>query len=227
MANDGFNVLVVDDNEMNRDTLRRRLKYEGFTAELASSGKEAMTMLRSQPFDLVLLDIMMPGMDGYQVLEAIKADKALSSIAVIMVSAIDDLDSMMRCTELGADDYLTKPFDPVLLRAAIARSLKRTPTVAPKPVNQKITTLQSETKLQSDPQISKTSKEPTNPPDISLQEIVTQIINTGQLTRKSYMHFSKAIFNGLFSSTPLTQVQYGQINIIFTYLQSGRIKVID
>lgn len=212
MANNGFNVLVVDDSEMNRDTLARRLRYEGFVVDIAASGEEALSMLRTKVYDLVLLDIMMPNIDGYQVLETIKADKHLCDIAVIMVSAINDLDSVMRCTEMGADDYLTKPFDPVLLRAAIARSLKSTPTVIPIPIKQKVTTLQLET---------------PPPAEMTLQEIVTQIINTGNLSRKSYMHFSKAIFNGLFSSTSLTPVEYGQINIIFTNLQSGRIKVID
>jgi DNA-binding response OmpR family regulator len=212
MANDGFNVLVVDDSEMNRDTLARRLRYEGFVIDLAASGEEALIMLRTKVYNLVLLDIMMPNINGYQVLETIKADKHLCDIAVIMVSAINDLDSVMRCTEMGADDYLTKPFDPVLLRAAIARSLKSTPTVIPIPIKQKVTTLQLET---------------PPPAEMTLQEIVTQIINTGKLSRKSYMHFSKAIFNRLFSSNPLTPVEYGQINFIFTYLQSGRIKVID
>jgi len=220
MANEGFNVLVVDDSEMNRDTLGRRLKHDGFTSEMAAGGKQALTMLRSKPFDLVLLDIMMPGMDGYQVLKAIKSDEHLCEVAVIIISAVDDLDSVMRCTELGADDYLTKPFDPILLRAAIARSLKRTPTVITKPVKQKVTTLQRETPPQPSPlSIAQ--------PDMTLQAIVTQIVNTGQLSRKSYMHFSKAIFNGLFSPAAMTQIEYSQIDIIFTYLQSGRIKVID
>lgn len=222
MANAGFNVLVVDDSEMNRDTLSRRLKHEGFTSEMAAGGKEALTMLRTKQFDLVLLDIMMPDMDGYQVLKAIKSDGHLSEVAVIVISAIDDLDSVMRCTELGADDYLTKPFDPILLRAAIARSLKRTPTVINKPVKQKVTTLQRDSPQPSPQSISQPIQS-----DLTLQEIVTQIVNTGQLSRKSYMHFSKAIFNGLFSPTAMTQVEYSQINIIFTYLQSGRVKVID
>jgi DNA-binding response OmpR family regulator len=185
---------------------------DGFAAEMAASGTEALSMLRAKAFDLVLLDIMMPDMDGYQVLEAIKLDRELDRTAVIMISVIEDLDSVMRCTELGADDYLTKPFDPILLRAAIARSLKRTPTVIPTPVKQRVTTLQK-----------------SSPPvvDMTLQEIVTHIINTNQLSRKSYMHFSKAIFNGLFSPTVLTQIEYGQISVIFTYIQSGRIKLID
>jgi len=212
MANEGFNILVVDDNEVNREALSRRLKYEGFTVQMAVSGREALNMLIAESFDLVLLDIMMPDMDGYAVLEAIKLDKKLEPIAVIMITAIDNLDSVMRCTELGADDYLTKPFDPILLRGAIARSLKRTPTLIPTPVKQRVTNLQ---------------KAPTPIVDMTLQEVVTHIINTGQLSRKSYMHFSKAIFNGLFSPTALTQVEYGQISVIFTYIQSGRIKLTD
>lgn len=215
MANEGFNVLVVDDNEMNRDTLSRRLEYEGFVASMAANGREALKMLRAGAFDLVLLDITMPEMDGYQVLRAIKSDRQLAHISVIMVSGINDLDSVMRCTELGADDYLTKPFDPVLLRAAIARSLKRVPTVVPAaPIKQRVTTLQKQAP-------------PEPPQDLTLQQVVTEIINTGKLTRKNYMHFSKAIFNGLFSETSLSPSEYGQISIIFTYLQSGRIKVSD
>ncbi len=219
MANDIFNVLVVDGSEISRDNLSRRLRDEGFKCESLASGKEALGLLRARPFDLVLLDAKTSDMDGYQVLETIKFDRQLSDIAVIMISAVDDLDSVMRCTELGADDYLTKPFDPVLLRTAIARSLKSSPTLIPIPPKPKITTLQISN------QASKKAVLPL--PDLSLQEAITQIVNTGQLTRKSYMHFSKAIFNGLFSPKSLTAIEYGQINIIFTYLQSGRIKVID
>lgn len=228
MANAGFNLLIVDDNEMNRETLSRRLNHEGFATEMVASGREALKLLKTQSFDLVLLDIMMPEMDGYQLLQEIRTDKSLSDIAVIIVSAINTLDSMMKCTELGADDYLTKPFDPALLRAAIARSLKRTPTIIPAPVKQRVTTLQTESLLSElvSPKVP-LSKEIPASSELSLAEIVSQLLNTGQLTRKSYMHFSKAIFNVLFSTNPLSQGDYERINMVFSYLKSGKIKIID
>jgi class 3 adenylate cyclase len=118
-------VLVVDDNEMNRDLLSRRLQRQGHTIVMAENGEEALAQLRSQPFDLVLLDIMMPVMNGYQLLENLKADPSLRHIPVIMISALDDLDSVVRCIELGAEDYLFKPFNPTLLKARIGASLEK------------------------------------------------------------------------------------------------------
>jgi len=129
-------ILVVDDNEMNRDVLSRRLERQGYTITMAEDGILAMDAVRgaaqnSVAFDLILLDIMMPRMNGYQVLEALKADSALRHIPVIVISAMDDLESVVKCIELGADDYLFKPFNPVLLRARINASLsKRTPAAA-------------------------------------------------------------------------------------------------
>jgi len=118
-------VLVVDDNEMNRDMLARRLQRMTHTVETAEDGEIALTMMKNAPFDLVLLDIMMPKMTGYDVLEYMKADKSLGNIPVIMISAVDDLDSVVRCIEMGADDYLFKPFNPVLLKARVSASLER------------------------------------------------------------------------------------------------------
>lgn len=125
MTTDQSCVLVVDDNEVNRDLLARRLKRQGHKICAAADGFEALKMMRSQPFDLVLLDIMMPLMNGYQLLETLKADEALRHIPVIMVSAVDDIDSIVRCIELGAEDYLSKPFNPVLLRARINACLEK------------------------------------------------------------------------------------------------------
>ncbi|HET7376750.1 MAG TPA: response regulator, partial [Anaerolineae bacterium] len=116
-------VLVVDDNEMNRDMLSRRVERQGHTVRLAKDGLEALAILRTEPIDLVLLDIMMPGMNGYEVLEAIKSDQVLHHIPVIMISAVDEIDSVVRCIEMGAEDYLPKPFNPVLLRARIGAAL--------------------------------------------------------------------------------------------------------
>jgi two-component system cell cycle response regulator len=118
-------LLVVDDNAINRLMLSRHIERQGHTAAVAENGIQALEMLRSQPFDLVLLDIMMPEMDGYAVLETLKADPALRDIPVIMISALDELDSVVRCIELGAQDYLPKPFNPVLLRARIGACLER------------------------------------------------------------------------------------------------------
>jgi DNA-binding response OmpR family regulator len=119
-------ILVVDDNEDNRFTLVRRLNRNGYTAvEEAINGRQALELLQAKPFDLVLLDIMMPEMDGYQVLEHLKKDLQLRHIPVIMISAVDEIDSVVKCIELGAEDYLPKPFNPTLLRARIGASLEK------------------------------------------------------------------------------------------------------
>jgi adenylate cyclase len=119
-------LLVVDDNEGNRYTLTRRLKREGYNnITTANDGAQALELLRSARFDCVLLDIMMPVMDGYQVLEHLKADAELRHLPVIMISAIEDMASVVRCIELGADDYLPKPFDATLLRARVGASLEK------------------------------------------------------------------------------------------------------
>jgi adenylate cyclase len=118
-------VLVVDDNEMNRDMLSRRLERQGYRAVLAEDGVQALELLPQHPFDLVLLDIMMPRMNGYEVLERAKSDPLLRNIPIIMISAVDDLDSVVKCVEMGADDYLFKPFNPILLKARISASLEK------------------------------------------------------------------------------------------------------
>lgn len=118
-------LLVVDDNEMNRDMLSRRLLRQGHQIEMATNGREALAMITAHKFDLVLLDIMMPEMNGYEVLEHIKTDPLLRHIPVIMITAVDEIESVVRCIELGADDYLPKPFNPVLLKARINASLEK------------------------------------------------------------------------------------------------------
>ena len=126
MTDGGPALLVVDDNEDNRFTLTERLKREGYgNVVCAANGREALARLAERPFDLVLLDITMPDMDGYQVLETLKADTTLRSIPVVMISAIDDIDSVARCIGLGAEDYLGKPFNTVLLRARVAACLEK------------------------------------------------------------------------------------------------------
>ncbi|MEW6157269.1 MAG: adenylate/guanylate cyclase domain-containing protein [Verrucomicrobiota bacterium] len=118
-------LLVVEDNEANRVLLTRRLTRQGYTVTEAENGRRALELLREQTFDLVLLDIMMPEVDGYEVLEKLKASEAMRHIPVIMISALDDLKSLVRCIQRGADDYLTKPFDPVLLGARIGACLEK------------------------------------------------------------------------------------------------------
>ena len=118
-------ILVVDDNEDNREILARRLAREGYRIHVAAGGPEALQILHRQTTDLVLLDVMMPEVDGYEVLKRVKADEQLRDIPVLMISALDEIDSVVRCIELGAEDYLTKPFDAVLLRARIGACLER------------------------------------------------------------------------------------------------------
>ena len=119
------NVLVVDDTEMNRDMLSTLVEADGHKSSIAVNGRIALEMLKAEPFDLVLLDVMMPEMNGYQVLEQLKADPNLRAIPVIVLSALDEIGSVVRCIELGAEDYLPKPFDPVLLRARIGACLEK------------------------------------------------------------------------------------------------------
>jgi class 3 adenylate cyclase len=118
-------ILVVDDNAANRDLLARRLAREGYRVSAAESGASALALTAAEGFDLVLLDLMMPGMSGFEVLCRLKADAGTRHIPVIMISALDELDSTVRCIEAGAEDYLPKPFNPVLLRARIGASLEK------------------------------------------------------------------------------------------------------
>ena len=119
-------ILVVDDNDDNRYTLTRRLKRLGYgDVDIAENGRIALEKIEQRPFDLVLLDIMMPEINGYEVLERIKADEALRHIPVIMISAVDEIDSVVKCIEMGAEDYLSKPFNPVLLAARVGATLEK------------------------------------------------------------------------------------------------------
>ncbi len=119
-------LLVVDDIEDNRFALSRRLARQGYlNVTTAADGRQALELLNSKPFDLVLLDIMMPNVNGYEVLAAMKADERLRHIPVIMISAVDEIESVIRCIELGAEDYLPKPFNPTLLRARVGACLER------------------------------------------------------------------------------------------------------
>jgi signal transduction histidine kinase len=119
MTNEPGRILVVDDNRVNRMKLSISLQQEGYVVSMAEDGQQALDMLKSQPQDAILLDIVMPGMDGHEVLGRIKADPQLRDIPVIVISAVDELDSVVRCIEQGAEDYLPKSYNPVVLRARL------------------------------------------------------------------------------------------------------------
>ncbi len=125
MATETGRLLVVDDVEMNRDLLSRRLEQQGHSVALAENGRRALEMVRAGEFDLVLLDIMMPEVDGYQVLKEMMDDPVLKHIPVVMISAVTEMDSVVKCIEMGATDYLPKPFNPVLLRARVGATLEK------------------------------------------------------------------------------------------------------
>lgn len=112
-------ILVVDDDAINRMLLTRNLEREGHRVATAEDGVRALEALGAEPFDIVLLDVLMPELDGYDTLAQIERDEKLRHVPVIMVSALEDIESVVRCIEMGAADYLPKPFDPVLLRARI------------------------------------------------------------------------------------------------------------
>lgn len=118
-------ILVVDDNPDNRDLLVRHIERQKHSAVTAENGEEALQLLKTQPFDLVLLDIMMPGMSGFDVLEHMKRDTQLQTLPVVVVSALNELESVGRCIELGADDYLVKPINAKLLKARITNCIDK------------------------------------------------------------------------------------------------------
>ncbi|MCY7331799.1 MAG: response regulator [Pseudanabaena sp. CAN_BIN31] len=226
-----FQVLIVDDNEINRDMLARRLHRKDFSLSMATNGREALLMVQSNRYDLILLDIMMPEIDGYAVLTHLKKDSRLRDIPVIMISAIEEMDSVMKCMEIGADDYLTKPFDPETLNAAINRCLPDkgqfpTPSTISIPSSSNFnfddsSTQVSEFKLAEDP--TRVASANT----VSLDEVVHRIMQRGMISRKGYLYFSKAIFNALFENSGLTDQEVYQIRSVFDAIQSGQIRVVD
>jgi PAS domain S-box-containing protein len=121
----GGTILVVDDNETNCDLLKRQLERQGYTVTTTTKGQQALSLLAVQSFDLILLDIIMPGMSGFEVLQQLKTHQQWRQIPVLMISALDEIDSAARCIEMGAEDYLSKPFKPVLLRAKITTCLEK------------------------------------------------------------------------------------------------------
>jgi class 3 adenylate cyclase len=125
MADYGARLLIVDDNKVNRLLLSRSVELLGHRFALAENGRVALEKLRSEPFDLLLLDIEMPELDGFEVLEQLKADPQLRDLPVIVNSSVEGLDNIVRCIALGAEDYLPKPVNPVLLKARIGASLEK------------------------------------------------------------------------------------------------------
>ena len=118
-------LLLADDDAGNRELLQRRLEKLGYTVTTCGNGEEALRLLREGRFDLALLDMVMPGLDGHEILAEIKEDPKLQNVPVIMISALDQMESIVRCIDLGAEDYLAKPFNPTLLRARIAAALEK------------------------------------------------------------------------------------------------------
>ena len=125
MGERGARLLVADDNKVNRLLMARNLALQGHQVESAENGRIALDMLRRGGFDLLLLDIEMPDMDGFQVMEQLASDPALRDVPVIVTSSLEGIDHVVRCIELGADDYLHKPVNPVLLKARIDSSLEK------------------------------------------------------------------------------------------------------
>lgn len=125
VAPTGSSILIVDDTDLNRNLLSRRLQQLGHQVDAVGDGDTALRMLRRRPYDLLLLDIIMPGLDGYQVLELLRADPELSSLPVLVISALTQMDSVARCIDLGAVDFLPKHVDPVVLRARVTRSIEQ------------------------------------------------------------------------------------------------------
>jgi two-component system NtrC family sensor kinase len=118
-------ILVVDDNATNRHVICRRLERQGYSVDEAPNGDVALDRIATERFDVVLLDILMPVMNGFEVLERMRQDRRMRTVPVVVISALDEVDSVVRAIEMGAEDYLFKPFDPVLLKARIGALLER------------------------------------------------------------------------------------------------------
>jgi two-component system, cell cycle response regulator len=125
MSNDRASILIVDDDPINRTLLSHTLARQGHSTRMAEDGHEALETVAAEAFDVVLLDVVMPGIDGYEVLKSLKDNSKRRHIPVIMISALDEMESVIRCIEMGAEDYLLKPFDPMLLRARINAGLAK------------------------------------------------------------------------------------------------------
>ena len=123
MTENSGRILLVDDDRQTRLKLARDLEGGGFAVSEAAGGRAALDMLRSERFDLVLLDILMPEVDGYAVLEQMKADQATRDIPVVIISAVENTEDVEKCMTMGAEDYLTKPVDAATFNACVAKAL--------------------------------------------------------------------------------------------------------
>jgi DNA-binding response OmpR family regulator len=121
----GGSILVIDDEESNRALLARRLIRQGYSVRFAETGEAGLAIAAREPIDVILLDVLLPGMSGYEVLARVKSDDALREIPVLIVTAVDGAQSVTRCLALGADDYLAKPYDPVVLGARVRACLAK------------------------------------------------------------------------------------------------------
>lgn len=234
MALPNFQVLIVDDNEINRDMLARRLHRRDFNISMAVNGREALSMVQLNHYDLILLDIMMPEIDGYTVLKSLKQDPRLSNIPVIMISALEEMGSVMQCMEIGADDYLTKPFDPELLKSAIERCLPEKRNFPTPPTNSHPTApnLSKFPSIDNGDQVTdfnlpEDTTRGTSTNSITLDEVVLRIMQSGRINHKGYLYFSKVIYNSLFKNAGLSDREVYQIRSVFDAIHSGKIKVID
>ena len=118
-------LLVVDDDGVSRAVLATLLEKQGHTVVVAKDGAEALGLVRERAFDLIVLDLLMPGMDGFEVVQKLKGDPALRDVPVVMISSAEDMSGIVKSVKLGAEDYIFKPFDEVLLRARIDGCLER------------------------------------------------------------------------------------------------------
>jgi signal transduction histidine kinase len=134
-------ILVVDDNATNRNLISRRLERQGFAIEEAADGAQALDRIATECFDIVLLDVLMPVMDGFEVLSRMKANRRMRTVPVLIISAVNEMESAVRAIQMGAEDYLLKPFDPVLLRARIGALLERKRLLEELAVQQKLASL--------------------------------------------------------------------------------------
>ena len=221
-----FQILIVDDNESNRDMLSRRLRRKDLSLSMATNGRESLSMIRANHYDLILLDIMMPEIDGYALLKYLKQDSSLRNIPVIMISAIEEMDSVMQCMEIGAYDYLIKPFDPEMLKAAINRCLpsqtnpRTIPTSAhsESPDLSKFSSVGTNTKAKeqnNEFNLSEDIARGKSTNAITLDEVVLRITQSGIINRKGYLYFSKVIYNSLFENAGLSDREITQIHSIF------------
>jgi adenylate cyclase len=124
MAENGT-LLVVDDDGVSRAVLSNLLERQGHTVVVARDGAEALKLVGERAFDLIVLDLLMPGMDGFEVVQKLKADPAVKDIPVVMISSAEDMSGIVKSVKLGAEDYIFKPFDEVLLKARIDGCLER------------------------------------------------------------------------------------------------------